>query len=277
MGSAAEFKRFEAEGWSARAGTYGDLTGRVTSRVAVALLDACRAAHGTRMLDLASGAGHVSALAAERGATTLGVDLAEGMVAAARQSHPALEFRSGDAERLDLPDASFDAVAGGFVLNHLPHPERCVREAARVLAPGGRAAFSVWERPERNRLVGLMGDAVERAGLSRDEAIPDGPDSERFADDAEFARLLEGAGFHEVEVTELELEVELAGPDELWHGILGGMVRVASVVDAHSEADRRRIREAFDELCGDFSGDGGGLTLPAVAKIGSGRLPGGGT
>jgi ubiquinone/menaquinone biosynthesis C-methylase UbiE len=54
----------------------------------------------------------VAAKAAERAASVVGVDIADAMISLARRLHPQLEFRSGDAEALPFPDASFDAVVG---------------------------------------------------------------------------------------------------------------------------------------------------------------------
>src|SRR4051812_17607994 len=95
-GAAAEFKAFEAEGWTAQAATYGDLSGRVTSRFAEPLLDAAAVQHGDRTLDVATGPGYVAERAGARGALPLGVDIAEGMLAVARKRHPAIEFRHAD-------------------------------------------------------------------------------------------------------------------------------------------------------------------------------------
>ncbi len=112
-----------------------------------------------------------------------------------------------DAEALPFPDDRFDAAVGGFVLNHLPHPARCAEECARVVAPGGRVAFAVWERPERSRLIALLGEALERAGGDRGAGVPEGPDDFRYADGGRMRRLLEGAGLEEVDVATVELDV----------------------------------------------------------------------
>ena len=117
---AANFKAFEAQGWTAQAGTYGELSGQVTSRFAEPLLDAAGVRHGNRVLDVATGPGYVAERAEARGAIPLGIDIADGMVALARRNHPELEFTVGDAEELPLEDGSFDAVVGNFVINHLP-------------------------------------------------------------------------------------------------------------------------------------------------------------
>ena len=92
------FKAFEAEGWSARAGTYGALMARATAFAIEPLLDAARVGPGVRVLDVGCGPGALSAAAAARGALVTGADLAEGMLAQARRNHPEIEFVHADAE-----------------------------------------------------------------------------------------------------------------------------------------------------------------------------------
>src|SRR4051812_29549427 len=109
----AGFKGFEAEGWTRKAATYERLVGRVTACFVEPLLDAACVTSGTRLLDVASGPGHCAAAAAARGAVPLGLDAAEGMVAAARGRYPEVEFQQGDAERMAFADSAFDAVVAG--------------------------------------------------------------------------------------------------------------------------------------------------------------------
>ena len=118
----------------------------MTARLIEPLLDGAGVQAGTRLLDAACGPGTLAATAAARGADAVGLDLAGDMVALARRRHPELRFLEGDAERLPFAAGSFDAVAAGFLVHHLPHPERAAAEFARVLAPGGRVAATVWDR-----------------------------------------------------------------------------------------------------------------------------------
>src|SRR3954452_18444870 len=90
---AAAFKAFEAEGWTRKAKTYDRLTGRATARLVVPLLEAAGVESGTRLLDVACGPGQIAAAAAVKGATSVGLDAAEGMVAVARARFAEIEFR----------------------------------------------------------------------------------------------------------------------------------------------------------------------------------------
>ena len=271
-GEAEAFKAFEATGWSTQAGTYCGLTGAITSRLAESLLDAAGVRSDWRVLDVATGPGYVAERAAARGARVVGIDLAEGMLELARERVGGIELLRADAEELPFDDACFDAVVGGFVINHLPHPQRALAEAARVLASGGQVAFSVWDRPERMRVIGVVKEAIETAGVDRDDALPaGGPDPYRFADDGEFRALLETAGLVGVAVRAVELTHRVAGPEELLRGLLGSSVRTAELLRAQSAVARRRTMAALERTVEPYRTSDGALELPVAAKLASGR------
>jgi ubiquinone/menaquinone biosynthesis C-methylase UbiE len=110
------FNAFEAAGWETHAAGYEAFFGPITTQLVEPLLDAADVRAGARVLDVASGPGYVVAKAAERGASVVGVDIAEAMVSLARQLHPELEFRHGDAEALPFPDDAFDAAGRAALL-----------------------------------------------------------------------------------------------------------------------------------------------------------------
>ena len=271
-GGPRAFKQFEAESWSHRAETYGEVLGAMTARVAEPLLDAAGVRHDMRVLDIATGPGYAAERAATRGARPIGVDISEGMLDVARARQPELEFRRADAEDLPFDAGTFDAAVGGFVLNHLPRPERAIEECARVLGPGGAVAFSVWDRPERNRLQGVVSDAIEDVGVERPPELEGGPDPYRFADDGEFESLLRDAGFAETQVETLSLSLTVPDPETLWEGFMGSSVRTRAVVEAQRGDVRRRIREAFEHRV-EAHRRRDGLELPVVIKLASGRRP----
>lgn len=268
---AADFKAFERDGWSRQAESYGRLSGRMTRHAIPALLDAAGVEVEARVLDLGCGPGYVSAAAAARDAVVTGADIAEGMLALARRRYPEISFVRADAEALPFPAGSFDAVVGNFVLNHLPRPEIAAAEIARVLAPGCRAALTVWERAERMRLFQIFGEATERAGAASG-AVPAGEDAFRFAEAAEFRKLFEAAGFDEARVEELTFELEVGSAEELWDGYLGGSVRSSALIQSQPPEIRARIRAEALELAEAYRRHEG-LSIPCAARLGSARKP----
>ena len=244
----------------------------MTSRLADPLLDAVGAGPGKRVLDIATGPGYVAATAADRGADSVGLDFSETMLAYARARSPSVEFVPGDATKLPFADGSFDAVTCAFLLLHVGRPEAVVAEAARVLAPDGRAAFSVWDEPSRARWLGVMLDAVTAAGAQPPADVPPGPPMFRFADDGEFGRLLRDAGLVDVSVQAVEFPLELDTSDELWTGLVEGTVRVRPLILAQTPEMQRAIRAEFEALVEEFR-TGEGFEVPVAVKLASGRKP----
>ncbi len=105
-----------------------------------------RLAPGERVLDLGSGAGTDSLVAAqmvgEEGHVT-GIDMTPEMLAKARAATAEMgaanvEFVESEAERLPFPDASFDVVISNGVIDLIPDKDAVFAELFRVLTPGGR-------------------------------------------------------------------------------------------------------------------------------------------
>jgi len=98
---------------------------------------------GERVLDIGSGDGRMLALLTlHYGVQGTGVDIAPLVVEKTVQANPwGHEYYQADAEQLPFLDCTFDGVTCMDVLEHLPHPERCIAETARILRPGGWALF----------------------------------------------------------------------------------------------------------------------------------------
>lgn len=90
------------------------------------------------IVDVGCGAGRA---VSELGARAIGFDSSPEMVTLARQRFPDADIRLGDATALPLPAGSVQGYRADKVLHDLPEPTRAVAEAARVLAPGGRAVL----------------------------------------------------------------------------------------------------------------------------------------
>ncbi len=110
-----------------------------------------------RLLEVGCGIGVDSIQLAKRGYQVTAVDLTENALSVAERfaAHRGvtIDFRLGNAEGLDFPDQSFDAVYSFGVLHHTPDVGRSVAEVHRVLRPGGTAYVMLYHR---NSLVNLV-------------------------------------------------------------------------------------------------------------------------
>jgi SAM-dependent methyltransferase len=118
-----------------------------------------------RLLETAAGTGVLTrALAAQlpADASITATDLNEPMLAQAKTalSDPRIAWRQADALALPFDDASFDVVACQFGAMFFPDRVKGYAEARRVLAPGGRLFFSVWDRIEDNEFTDVVTQAL---------------------------------------------------------------------------------------------------------------------
>jgi SAM-dependent methyltransferase len=176
-----------------------------------AVLDAAGAEEGTRLLDVGCGSGLALLLAAGRGALPSGLDVSPGLLAVARERLPGADLREGDMEALPFEDGAFDAVVGVNAFQFAGDPRWALREAARVVRPGGRIVASLFAAPERSQST-----AVHEAmsGL-----IP----PEDAADHAPYALSAPG---------NLEAALAAAGLGVLGSGEVGCSWRYGSMADA---------------------------------------------
>ena len=158
---AAKYKNAQREQWNKDGAAWRRWTPTLDRWYGAAtreMLDMARVQPGQRVLDIAAGAGEPAVSAAERvgpNGYVLATDISEGIIELARQvaserGLKQIETRAMDGEKLDLPDASFDAVLCRLGLMYMPNPVTALREWRRVLKPGGRVAVAVFSTPDRN-------------------------------------------------------------------------------------------------------------------------------
>jgi ubiquinone/menaquinone biosynthesis C-methylase UbiE len=184
------------------------------------MLGLARLRPGHRVLDIAAGNGYQSIAAARRvgpAGHVLAIDLAPEQLkhaaAAAREAGiEYIETRVMDAEKLALPDASFDAVLCHFGLMFLPDLDRGLQEMQRVLKPGGWASFVIFA-------VGGVPESELAASIVRNRLGGDAQAPERLTGGSLGApgalkRRLEDAGFQAVESHELTVPLRLPSTAE---------------------------------------------------------------
>ena len=111
---------------------------------------------GSEVLDVGCGSGAFLRLAADRGAIVSGLDASEALVELARGRVPEADLRVGDLERLPFDANAFDVVTGFNAFQFATELTTALREAARVVRPGGRVVVQVWGRAERCDLTSML-------------------------------------------------------------------------------------------------------------------------
>jgi SAM-dependent methyltransferase len=267
------FRELEHSGWNSAADEYDGAFARLTTQSIPALLEAVGAGPGVRLLDVACGPGYVAAEAARRGAKVTGLDFSASMLRIARARNPGITFVEGDAQALDFPDASFDAVTMNFGALHLDDPDLAIREAGRVLAPGGRFGFTVWAPPEQTAAFRIVLGAVARCGRA-DVALPPGPPFFQFSDPMRALDALKQAGLVQVRTRIIDQTWRFGAAGELFDCMMSGTVRTAALLKAQTAAEREAIRAAIEQDIAGFAVAGGGYALPMPSVLSSARKPG---
>jgi SAM-dependent methyltransferase len=238
------------------------------------MLDALSLQPGERVLELAAGLGETGLLAAELVAPLGGVivsDQAEAMLAGARARAEELglgnvEFGVLNAEWIDLPLASVDAVLCRWGYMLLADPAAALAETRRVLRPGGRLALAVWDSAQENPWALLPGLELIERGITA-PPTPGTPGQFALADRERLRQLLEHAGFAEIDVQALDLEQRHASFDVFWETTLDLSRIFHDGVLSRPQSEIAEIRSGLASRLAAYEAPDGTLAIPARTLV----------
>jgi SAM-dependent methyltransferase len=219
--------------WSSQAREFyarHDMIERQWGPLSDGLLELARVAPGDRVLDLACGVGDPALAAARRvgpTGTVIATDIAPDMVAFAAQRAAAawlrnVEAHEMDAEAIDLPDASVDAVICRLGLMFLPELDRALAGVHRVLVPGGRFAAAIPWRPRDQPMPRLVGAILDALGLPpMPPAAPGRPGIFSLADASYVCAALQRAELADIRIQPYTLSFDYRSSDEWLEFLLG--------------------------------------------------------
>jgi ubiquinone/menaquinone biosynthesis C-methylase UbiE len=265
------------EMWEVAAAAWGRHADRVRDwgmPVSAAMVDALALQPGQRVLELAAGPGDTGFLAAELirpGGTLISSDGAEAMldVARARAADTGIdnvEFKQLELEWIDLPTASVDAVLCRWGIMLTVDPEAAAQEARRVLKPGGRAAFAVWDKPERNPWATIPSRALISLGHA-EPPDPDAPGMFRLAEEGVLRGLLESAGFVDVHVHAVEVVRRYPALGRYIEETADMSPMFSRTYRELDEAAQRAVVEQLTAGAQEFVADDGSVSLPGSTLV----------
>jgi SAM-dependent methyltransferase len=160
-----------------------------------------------------------------------------------------VEFHEMDAEAIDLPDQSFDAVTCRFGLMFLPDVLKGLLGIRRVLVPGGRLGAITSRTPEPN-VWGewVFGPIAKALGVTLAPPSPGTPGIFALGDPATIERLLREAGFAEIRVEILPYVNDFDSGDELaaWQFAISAPIH--QMLAGHSPEKRQAARQAVADV-----------------------------
>lgn len=253
------------DAWSS-GDSYELYMGRWSRRIAERFLDLVAPEPGLTWVEVGCGTGALSSAILNRASparlTAVEPSAAFLVTAQANVVDPRVTFVAGDAQALPLPDASADILTLGLVLNFIPDRAKALAEMRRVLRPGGRLVFYVWDYPGGG--VGFI-RAFWTAAVTFDPAAAELTETGRFpfCTAEGLTDLVASAGFRDISVTAIADEARFADFADFWRPFTLGAGPAPGYCASLPDDARERLRQ---RLAADLvPGPDGSITLPLRA------------
>lgn len=234
------------------------------------MVDALDPQPGETLLELAAGVGDTGFAAASRLSAEgrlITTDFSQAMVDAARRRAEELgvsnaEFRTLDAERMDLADGSIDGALCRWGYMLMADPATALAETRRVLGDGGRVALSVWGDPQQNPWASIPARALlEQTGA--DPPDPFAPGIFAMASEERTRELLDAAGLEPQRVENVEMAWRFESFADYWHHLTDVKGAIAMVVRSLPQAEQDALGEEIERRLKPYA-EGDGYRMPGV-------------
>ena len=276
-----EFRAGQRRDWNAASKgwrEWSEFIDRTTAPVSETLMAMARVEPGQRVLDVAAGYGEPSLTAARLvgpDGAIVATDISPGMLEYGRDRAAAaglqnVEFIESDAFSLDFPPSSFDAAVSRWGIIFEPDGEGAAGRVRGFLKPGARMAISSWGPPERVPFMAVPGATVMRL-LERPPPPPGRPGPMSRPTPAAIAGLLEGGGFSDVEVEELEITFEYDSAEEFTRSVRELVPPITNLVTSHPPEVQQRVWQAVTDAARAHASEGGSVRLSNLVLVAAGR------
>jgi SAM-dependent methyltransferase len=259
-----QFKAATREQWNKSAKGWNDKSAQIREWLkepTAAMLEMAGVKTGSRVLDVAAGAGDQTLDIAKRvgpSGSVLATDLSPAILEFAkdnirRAGYTNVETKAADGECLGVDEASFDAAVCRLGLMFYPDPTTGLREIARALKPGSRTCTMVFSSPDKNPCVAmLVSTALKHAGLPpRDPYQPGGLLS--LGKPGLIDKLFQKAGFSEVATTRVPAPLKLSSAKDYVDFIRTSAGPILQILSRLDEAGKHAAWAEIEEKLSAFN------------------------
>ncbi|MBI3552333.1 MAG: methyltransferase domain-containing protein [Elusimicrobia bacterium] len=232
------------ENWNAAAPHYKRLSADFFPPIAKAFVDFCALKPGQSVLDVACGPGTATVLAKSAvgpKGKVVGVDLSVEMLKLAGERLGAVDLREMDAEEMDFPDASFDAVICQLGLMLFARPEAALSEMIRVVKPGGKVSCLVQGAKDKMVFTSLIMSTMIRH--APDLKAPGAPNLYAFGGEGRLEWALKTCELKGVRTERLSGTFGFASPEAYWETMASGAGRTGMMLKSLPAAVRSAIKQ----------------------------------
>jgi len=276
-----EFRAGQRRDWDTAAKGWHDwqeLMYEATAQVSGRLVEMAGVKPGDRVLDIATGSGEPALTAAKVAGPegeVVATDISPEMLAYGRERASAagfdnIDFVEADASSLDFRTESFDAALSRWGIIFEPQAEAAAGRIRGFLKSGARMAISSWGPPDRVPMLSIpMRTVMARLDLSPPPPGTPGPLS-RPTPEA-ISSVLEGGGFSDVAVEELELVFEWDSPEEFARFVREIAPPVSALMAKHPEDVREETWAAVADAATQRADSDGRLRLANLVLLAAGH------
>jgi ubiquinone/menaquinone biosynthesis C-methylase UbiE len=243
---------------------WGEVIERWLGPATEVMLDMAGIRDGARVLDVAAGAGGQSIAAARRvgtGGSVLATDISSNLLHfATRRAREAgvgnVETALLDGERLDVPEASFDAVISRVGFIYFPDQQAALRGMWRALKPGGRLSGIVYSTAQANAFFSVPVSIIRRRAELPPPA-PGQPGPFSFGEPGVIEAAYERAGFSALETRRMAAPLRLASAAECVRFQQESFGALHQMLSGLSDDGRKDAWAEIEQALGPFEQDGG--------------------
>jgi SAM-dependent methyltransferase len=243
------------------------------------MLDLAGVDEGSRVLDVAAGAGGQSIAAARRvgpDGAVLATDISPNILEfAASEARSAgldnLATRAMDGEDLAVEDGVYDAVVSRLGLIYFPDQQRALAEMRRALRPAGRISAIVYSTPERNGFFSIPVSIIRRIAQLPAPA-PGVPGPFSLGQPGALQAAYEAAGFGDVKVTAVDAPVRFPSAAECVRFERESFGALHAMLAGVTEAERERAWSEIEAELRQFEGQDG-FVGPCELLVGAATKP----